>query len=104
MTVQEMVKTALNIEELPPIVIMDIERVGGKVKNFCNISEIPEALHFTVADMVVDLNKQRTDDVDIKVTSVKMGDTSYSFQADSAVDKMIKNYESELIDFRKMRW
>lgn len=103
MTIQEILRVRLKQSELSDDVILDIARVEQKIKNFCDIDEIPEALHFVAADMVIALQKKEAGD-DVSVASVKMGDTSYSFGCDRAIDKVMGDYASDLIDYSRLRW
>lgn len=103
MTIQEIVLRSLGLDEITPEIELGIARVVQTVKNFCNIDEIPEELNFTVADIVLDLENAQAGNGDVKISSVSMGDTAYSFVVDQAADTVMKNYGSRLADFRRLR-
>lgn len=104
MTIEEIVLAELEQSyPIPPSVSLDIARVTGQVKNYCHLSELPQELNFTIADMVLDLQKARTGD-NLSMNKVDMGDTSYSFNVDKAIDGLVKNYQANLNTFRKLRW
>jgi len=89
-----------------------IEEVGQSIKNYCNRNDIPEGLKYVHANMVIDLislkEKERSDAVATK--SVKEGDTQVVFEAlqatssESATQKVLYNYTSQLNKYRKLRW
>ena len=103
MAVIDIVLAELELSEPTALIELDIARVTQQVKNYCNIDEIPEALSFTIADMVVDLQRERAGG-NVTVTDVDMGDTSYSFSVDTAIDGLVKDYRANLNAFRKLRW
>ena len=103
MEVIDIVLAELELSEPTALIELDIARVTQQVKNYCNIDEIPEALHFTIADMVVDLQRVRSGD-NIAITDADMGDTSYSLSVDNAVDGLVRDYQANLNAFRKLRW
>lgn len=79
-----------------------IAQVSQQIKNYCHLEELPAALNFTVAAMVIDLQRTETGK-DIIVTEIKMGDTSYGLQRDERINSLIKDYRSTLQQFRKLR-
>ena len=111
-----------------------IDEVGFVVRNYCNIeeiSDIPEALNFTWANMAVDLLKytyetNRTDagaggttEVDVsEVSSLKIGDTQISLGGSgstsqrsrtlrshvAALDQLTMNHREQLNKFRRVVW
>ncbi len=103
MEIINIVLAELELSEPTALIEMDIARVVQQVKNYCNLDVLPEALNFTVADMVVDLQRVRSGD-NVMVTDVDMGDTSYSFSVDNAVDGLVRDYQANLNAFRKLRW
>ena len=103
MEIINIVLTELELSEPTALIELDIARVSQQVKNYCNLEEIPEALNFTIADMVVDLQRERSGDC-INFTDTDMGDTSYSFSVDDAIDNLVRDYKSNLNSFRRLRW
>lgn len=93
----------LEITEATELIKLDIARVTQRVRNYCNIDEIPKALNFTIADMVLDLQKARSGG-NVTITDVEMGDTSYSFDLDASIDGLVKDYRANLSAFRRLRW
>ena len=103
MEIINIVLTELELSEPTALIELDIARVTQQVKNYCNLEEIPEALNFTIADMVADLQRARSGN-NVTVTDVDMGDTSYSFSVDDAIDNLVRDYKSNLNSFRRLRW
>lgn len=103
MDIRQILLSELGVDNLPDTVEIAIERVCQYVRNYCNIPEIPEALNFTIADMVLDL-QQLQDSGNLTVSEVKMGDTAYTFSIDKTIKGLIKNYKTQLNAFRKLRW
>lgn len=103
MEIIDIVLAELELSEPTALIELDIARVTQQVKNYCNLEEIPEALNFTIADMVVDLQRARMGD-NLTITDVDMGDTSYSFSTDNAIDGLVKDYQANLNAFRRLRW
>lgn len=103
MEIINIVLAELELSETTALIELDIARVTQQVKNYCNLEEIPEALNFTIADMVVDLQRERSGDC-INFTDTDMGDTSYSFSVDDAIDNLVRDYKSNLNSFRRLRW
>lgn len=103
MEIIDIVLAELELSEPTTLIELDIARVTQQVKNYCNLEEIPEALNFTIADMVVDLQRARMGD-NLTITDVDMGDTSYSFSIDNAIDGLVKDYQANLNAFRRLRW
>lgn len=103
MEIIDIVLTELELSEPTALIELDIARVMQQVCNYCNLEEIPEALNYTIADMVVDLQRVRSGS-NVTVTDVDMGDTSYSFSVDTAIDGLVKDYQANLNAFRKLRW
>ena len=103
MEVIDIVLTELELSEPTARIELDIARVTQQVKNYCNLEEIPEELNFTIADMVAVLQRARMGD-NLTITEVDLGDTSYSFCTDIAIDGLVKDYQANLNAFRRLRW
>lgn len=83
-----------------------VHLVGQQVLNYCHITDIPDGLVYTVADMVIKYinHQQSNDSPTANVKSVTMGDTSYTFSSDSTagdVNDLIMLYRSDLNRYRK---
>lgn len=103
MDIRQILINTLEIDNLTPQLELDLERVCQCVRNYCNITEIPEELNFTVADMVLDLQKSRAGN-NLIVASVDIGDTSYDFNVDVVIDGLLRDYKHDLQRFRRLRW
>lgn len=103
MDIHQILLNELETEDLTPQLELDIERVCQQVRNYCHIKEIPQELNFTVADMIRDLQKSRAGN-NLTVVSVDIGDTSYDFNVDIAIDGLLRDYKTDLQRFRKVRW
>lgn len=101
-----------------------------KIRNFCNIKEVPEDLKETQIQMCIDiydirynkLNKNLgdigTENAIKDIKNIKRGDTQIEFSSESesleneknflkeliSSNNFIFNYENELYDFRKFKW
>lgn len=108
MSVEEIVRIKLKLEELTPDASLAIEEVGIRIREFCNLLEaepIPEGLNFTYASMVVDFTKSMENEPDI-LKSVDMGDTSYTFDTTvrtNKIDYLMRNYEGDMLKYRRIR-
>lgn len=91
----------------------DIEICVGEafniVKEYCNITEIPVGLKYTIVNIACDIVKFEYIDKyysdEQKVKSISRGDTSISY-SDSALkdkDQITKIYIRELNKYRKLR-
>lgn len=108
-------------------ITLALEEVEQAIKNYCSISEVPEALKFTWCNMTIDLlfynhesNTIPDDALDAfdpsDVSTIKMGDTSISLgdkyrnnqrsrilqshQFD--LDDIVMNYRAQLNQFRRI--
>lgn len=99
-----------------------MQKVENHIKNECNISEIPDELICVAVDMICGeflmqlFSLGKMDDIQITQTiaSVKLGDTTVSYNTNGAVDKvslftsmmnnLIHGKEGELVCYRKMHW
>ena len=128
MTILEIVNLKMmdvTITELEKeLAVGEVEQV---IKNYCNIDEVPEALNYTWANMVVDLIKYNyesnnsggdvLDSVDASdVSNIKIGDTQIALQGGSSdrsrtlkshrpnLDQIVMNNREQLNRFRRMVW
>lgn len=90
------------------IVSFTLDNVFDTVKNYCNISEIPEALNTTILRMSIDLyrNEQLGDSSNpLVVKSISEGDMSTSFDVGGTTEfatSLLKDYKKQLNRFRKV--
>lgn len=94
-------------------------KVVEQIKNYCNVVQIPEGLHFAAIDMICGeylqqmqrLGKLEGFDTEAAVKSISEGDVSITFMDNvSAEDKLtayigsLLNHEKDLIAYRRLRW
>lgn len=87
-----------------------------RVKNYCNINEIPSGLKHTVVRIAADIYRSESygeQDTSIRpgvVKSVKRGDETTSFDTSSTASKaesseaIVHEYKGQLNAYRKVRW
>lgn len=126
--VQMKIKDDLILEE---DMILAIDEVGQVIKNYCNISTIPDELKYTWANMAVDLllytRVSRADydtsgdnetigindiqKIELGDTELWLGNTSRTTKTSKALashsanlDKIVMEYKAQLQKFRRMVW
>lgn len=130
MTVLEIVQAKLGESgaSISPLSLeLAVAEVEQAIKNYCSISSVPDALHFTWANMAVDLLRYElassegpNEDEEINVggvSSIRMGDTtinlgggansSYGRAINSHkanLDDIVMNHREQLHKFRRMVW
>lgn len=120
MDVTQIVKARVPAEQLPddPELALRVAEIGILIKNYCNITVIPEALVFTYADMVIDAISsvksrailQPDGETGSVVKSVKEGDVQVTFESAKAgfselnLSDLLFSYREQLNLFRKVRW
>ena len=75
--------------------------------NYCNIEEIPDELDYTIARMADLALKQALGQFDGEAKTIKVGDTSVTFDTDAAtkaLNNLMGDFEGELNEFRRFRW
>ncbi|MCC0752910.1 phage head-tail connector protein [Clostridioides sp. ZZV13-5731] len=88
-------------------ILEDVEEI---VKNYCNISVIPEGLNSTILRMAIDMYKNESlgsEDIALgSISSISEGDTSVSYRSSASEFKesLLKDYKSQLNRYRKIRW
>ena len=107
------------MDEDKPLICILINRVSQKIKNDCNVDDVPDGLIHVAVDMVIGeflLIKRSTGgldgfDVAHAVSAIKQGDTNVSFAVggdtitfDGLVDHLINGGRSQLSAFRRLRW
>lgn len=95
-----------------------INELGFRIKHYCNISAIPEALKFVWASMVIDVCRielshiDEIDDTSDRGESIKVGDTSSAPATSSGltntsktvIDSVVTNYRVDLNRYRRLGW
>lgn len=88
------------------LIMFALENAREIVKSYCHVEEIPEELGTMVLRMAVDIYRNEQlgkADVPQTVSSVKVGDTSTSFQAQASdfTTGLLKSYKMVLNRYRK---
>lgn len=84
-----------------------LEEVVRRVLNYCNLDAIPDELDYTIARMADLALKQALGQLDGEAKTIKVGDTSVSFDTDAAtkaLNSLMGDFEGELNEFRRLRW
>lgn len=104
-----------------PALAFAAELVKEKIRNFCNIDEVPDGLFYTAVDMVCgeylyqmqNLGKldAETFPVDAAIKSISEGDVSVSFMDNaSASDRLtaliqtLRGTDQDLMAYRRLKW
>ena len=111
MTVQEIVLTKLGKAELCPHIEVAIAEAEAYIKSYCHLDKIPDALHYVWANIAVGCYQvwnKAEDGADPvgPLSSVSMGDTSYSFATDKKtnanyVTEIARDFKAQLNRFRR---
>jgi hypothetical protein len=85
-----------------------MEDVKETILNYCNLEELPAGLQSTTYRMAVDLfrgEKPGDENAAVRVTSITTGDTATTFAnaADALKGGVLKNYQTQLNRYRKLR-
>ena len=87
-----------------------MDNVKEVIFNHCNIEELPQGLINTAYRMCLDLyrNENLGDESNPlgSISSISEGDTSTSFRSNITEfkDSLLKNYQAQLIKYRKLVW
>jgi hypothetical protein len=97
-----------------------IAEIGQRIRHYCNITTVPDALLYVWASMVVDavrVDLPNVDEIADSVgggTNIKVGDTSVSGgsgsggglanTAKSVIDKVVFDYRLDLHRYRRLLW
>ncbi|MEK5277677.1 MULTISPECIES: hypothetical protein [Paenibacillus] len=91
-----------------------LESIIQAIKTFCNIASIPRELDTVVLQIAEDYYRAKySTEFELAapaVTSIKRGDVTTAFGSAKAIVTVgsgaafIRNYEAQLIAFRRMRW
>lgn len=106
-------------ESLDGLIFSYAQEIESRIKNYCQISAIPEGLRYVWVAMVTDILRVEQpakdgikDAIDTGGDNIKIGDTSVSNGAGkettslskSVIDAIVVNYQVDLNRYRKMRW
>ena len=102
-----------------------IEDTNQYVKLFCNITTVPESLHYKIVNRVcglflmfkknLGLLTDSNFDFEKAEKSVKLGDTSVTYaigegdstpegRFDAAINEMMRDFDKNLVSFRRLSW
>lgn len=86
-----------------------LDDVQEMILNYCNLEEMPSGLVNTAYRMAMDLYRYDAPGeaaAPMQVSSISEGDTSTSFGrvSDELEGGILKNYQSQLNRYRKLRW
>ena len=123
--VERLTALGYNLEEGDTLTLQGkILKAEQHIKNFCNISEVPEELYYVAVDMVAgEFLKEKLatgtktcEGVDFENDNIKQiteGDVSITYNSDNsnsatarynALIDSLCNRDSELLAFRRLRW
>lgn len=113
--VLEIIKLRTEIDDKDALIESYIEEIGRRILHYCQRRDIPKALHWVWASMVIDaLRVEQPEDfgVDDGVMSVKIGDTTVgpatsdevTILNKSVIEELVLNYKADLHRYRKLSW
>ncbi len=110
------VRTRLNLtNEQDALITSYVQEIGQRILHFCNIDEIPEALYYVWASMVIDvlrIEQPQLFEQDLNTLNVRIGDTQImpaspkgmTATSKSVIDSIVYNYRTDLNRYRRLRW
>lgn len=87
-----------------------IEDAENKIKNYCNLEEVPKELYTTLARLSVDVFRAEGygSEESRQIASVSRGDVSTSFENTASLEStqtdFLSKYKAQLNAYRKLRW
>ena len=109
-SVLETVKLRLSLDSSTDSLVNSyISEIINRVKFYCNISEVPAELQYTIAAMVVDVLKMEATHIPAitatVVSEVRLGDATVKVAPPKkSFDDIVQNYANDLQSYRKLRW
>ncbi|QHZ51316.1 DNA-packaging protein [Paenibacillus larvae] len=105
-------------DEFDALVLSYVKEIGERILHYCNIKDIPAALHEVWTSMVIDILRIEQpklpgiEETNGTAENIKIGDTSISPANSSSVmntskkvmESIVTNYRVDLNPYRKMRW
>ncbi|MFB4326405.1 DNA-packaging protein [Priestia sp. BR_2] len=105
---------------LQPLITTYISEIEWRIKHYCNINTLPNALLFVWASMVIDavrVELPNIDEIDDSVggqaSNVKVGDTSVggggsggglTNTSKAVIDQVVFDYRADLHHYRRITW
>jgi len=113
--VLHIIKTRIETDDKDALIETYTREIGQRILHYCQRRDIPKALHWVWASMVIDALKVEQSDYfggDIDGVNIKIGDTSVGPANASgvtatnkdAIEDVVLNYKADLHRYRKMRW
>ncbi|WP_129600461.1 phage head-tail connector protein [Anaerophilus nitritogenes] len=88
-----------------------IDKATDIIKNYCNISKLPEELNNIVLNIALDIYRKENLGSESEaigpIRSIQEGDTTTTYGDSQNADQkgdLLKDYRSQLKPFRKLRW
>lgn len=100
--------TTVEKDEVLQFVLDDVEET---VLNYCNLDTIPKGLVKTAYRMAMDLYRSEgfgQEAIESGVSSISEGGATVSFKSSkydtSFTGSLLKNYEKQLMEYRRLKW
>ena len=100
--------TTTDKDEVLQFVLDDVEET---VLNYCNLDTIPKGLVKTAYRMAMDLYRAEgfgQEAIESGVSSISEGGATVSFKSSnydtSFISSLLKNYERQLMEYRRLKW
>ena len=100
--------TTTDKDEVLQFVLDDVEET---VLNYCNLDTIPKGLVKTAYRMAIDLYRSEgfgQEAIESGVSSISEGGATVSFKSSnydtSFASSLLKNYERQLMEYRRLKW
>lgn len=86
-----------------------LDDVEETILNYCNLNELPKGLEHTAYRMAMELYRGENigqEGSGMKISSISEGSTSTSFSdsSDNIKDTLLKDYQTQLNRYRRLRW
>lgn len=102
----------ISVDDTSKDIILEftMDNVKEIILNHCHIEELPQGLINTAYRMCLDLYRNENlgseESALGSISSISEGDTSTSFRSNATEfkDSVLKNYQAQLIKYRKLVW
>ncbi len=104
--VQEIISIYPKLANKEVLVKKYVNMILGYIKSFCNRDDVPIELREVVYCMTVDMLKaENFIETPKEVSSITRGDTSFSYRSVGKSENvsLLKDFESQLVKFKKMK-
>ena len=100
--------TTTDKDDVLQFVLDDVEET---VLNYCNLDTLPKGLVKTAYRMAIDLYRAESfgqEAIESGVSSISEGGATVSFKSSnydtSFTNSLLKNYEKQLMEYRRLKW